>query len=157
VLQEIFSNKKLVTYIGINIVISALTALIVIALWTRLTLGATPVLPSGTAVGAAFAGQLRITAIVGADDLDTERVTIEHIGDEDVSLSGWRLRDTSGAEFRFPALVLHPGAQVIIYSQAGDDTATQLYWDRQIPVWTSGETASLLDPSGQLQASYVVP
>lgn len=156
-LREIFGNKKLVKYIAINIAISALTALIVIFIWTRLVLSSTPPVFADAVSDLGFAGQLEITAVVGADDLEAERITISLAGDEDVSLSGWKLRDTGGSEYRFPALVLHPGASVTIYSRNGDDGATDLYWDRQLPVWTSGETASLVDPDGQVQATYTVP
>ena len=82
---------------------------------------------------------------------------IEHVGDKDLSLAGWRLRDEDGNEYRFPALVLHPGARVKLFTHAGDDTASELYWDRQVAAWSSGEKVSLLDPRGQEQAGYVVP
>lgn len=148
-------SKRLLVYIVINVVVSALTALIVLALWTRFTLGEvsdfqngiTPI-PSSTLV---------INAVIGAGDLENEHVIIEHVGNGDISLSGWRLRDESGAEYRFPALVLHPGAQVSIYSRKGDDSASSLYWDREIAVWNSGEKVSLMDPSGRVQATYMVP
>lgn len=155
-LSEIFGNKKLVSYIVINIVISALTALLVIFLWTRFALSSPPAELLGSN-GSAFEGQLVISTVVGADDLENERVVIQHRGVEDISLSGWKLRDSSGSEFRFPALVLHPGAQVTIFSRIGDDSATQLFWDRQVPVWDSGETVTLLDPTGQVKATYKVP
>jgi hypothetical protein len=157
VLREIFSNKKLVTYIGINIFVSALTALIVISLWTRATLNSdAPVLPDGSG-NTTLSNQLSISTVVGAGDLENERFSLAHVGTQDVSLSGWRLRGEDGSEFRFPALVLHPGAQVVVYSKAGDDSATELFWDRQIPAWYTGEEISLVDASGQIQARYTVP
>jgi hypothetical protein len=157
VLREILSNRKLVTYLVINIIISAATTLIVIALWMQFTVNDKPAFISTNSQFSAIDSQLRITAIIGAGDVDTERVTIEHVGDEDLSLSGWKLSDSGSAEYRFPALVLHPGAQVTIHTRSGDDTASDLYWDRQISVWTTGEAARLLDASGQPQATYTVP
>jgi hypothetical protein len=157
VLREIFSNKKLVTYIGINIAVSAITALIVISLWTRATLNsAAPSLQDGSDPSS-LSSQLSISTVVGAGDLENERVSIAHVGNQDVSLSGWRLRGEDGSEFRFPALVLHPGAQVLVYTKVGDDSATQLFWDRQIAAWYTDEEISLVDASGQVQARYTVP
>lgn len=157
-LREILSEPRLVRYLVLNVVLSALTALIVLSLWTHFVLAAPPTALAGTPLAAgSFSGQLRVAAVVGAGDLENEVVTIEHVGDVDVTLAGWRLRDSGGAEFRFPALVLHSGAQVSIFTRSGDDSASQLFWDRQVPVWSSGEHLSLLDPSGQLQATYTVP
>jgi hypothetical protein len=100
---------------------------------------------------------VQITGVIGAGDLDNERVVIAHVGDEDISLSGWRLRDEDGNEYRFPALVLHPGAQVNLFTRQGDDTASQLFWNRQVSAWESGELVTLLDISGRRQAEYLVP
>lgn len=157
-LQELLSNKRFLTYLLINVIVSALTALLVITLWTRFTLSAVPAGLTGTPLPSGeFAGQLQISAVIGAGDLDNERLTIDHVGDADISLSGWRLRDENGNQYDFPALVLHPGAQVSLFTKQGDDTSTQLYWDRSVSVWSSGELVSLLDANGELQASYEVP
>ncbi len=157
-LQEILANKRLLTYLLINVAVSALTTLLVIAIWMHFTLATAPVSSAGDSQPSGqYAGQLQISAVVGAGDIENERVTLDFVGAKDVSLSGWRLRDKKGSEYRFPALVLHPGAQVSLFTKVGDDTVTQLFWDRQVAVWTSGELVSLLDPAGQVQASYVVP
>lgn len=157
-LREILSEPRLVRYLVLNVILSALTALIVLSLWSHFVLNTPPAAVGGTPLAAStFTGQLRVAAVVGAGDLDNERVTIEHAGDEDITLSGWRLRDASGVEFRFPALVLHPGAQVSVLTRNGDDSASELFWDRQVAVWSSGELLTLLDPSGQVQATYTVP
>jgi hypothetical protein len=157
-LQEILANKRLLTYLFINVAVSALTTLLVITIWMHFTLVTQPVSPFGTSLSSGqYAGQLQISAVVGAGDVENERVTLDFVGAEDVSLSGWRLRDENANEYRFPALVLHPGAQVSLFTKEGDDNVTQLFWDRQASVWTSGELVSLLDPTGQLQATYSVP
>lgn len=156
-LNSLDPGKRLVVYLVINIIVSALTTLIVMSLWTSLTLSGAPNAAGNQPTAVAGAGQLTINAVIGAGDLENERVQIEHVGDEDVSLAGWRLRDENGNEYRFPALVLHPDAQVNVFSSQGDDSVSALYWDRQVTVWAPGELVSLLDPSGQVQATYTVP
>lgn len=155
-LNSLDPGKRLLVYLVINVVVSALTTFIVLALWTRFTLGDAPELGANPSTST-NSSQLTINAVIGAGDLENEHVIIEHFGSEDVSLSGWRLRDESGAEYRFPALVLHPGAEVNIYSREGDDSASSLYWDRQIAIWNSGEKVSLLDSDGRVQDTYTVP
>lgn len=162
-LREILDDPRLVRFLVANVIVSAITALVVMSVWSYFTFRDAPALPAGTGAVALStaatspAGQLQITTVVGAGDLQNERVTIQHVGDADVSLAGWRLRDENGIEFRFPALVLHPGAQVAVYTRPGDDTATELYWDREVSVWSPGERVSLVDAGGSLQATYTVP
>jgi micrococcal nuclease len=95
--------------------------------------------------------------VIAVGDLANERVVIEHVGDRDLSLAGWHLLDENGNEYRFPALVLHPEAQVNVFSGQGVDSSTDLYWGRSVAVWATGEQAELLDASGQQQAVYRVP
>ncbi|MCL5428493.1 MAG: lamin tail domain-containing protein [Chloroflexi bacterium] len=156
-LNNLDPGKRLLVYLVINIIVSALTALVVLALWTRFVLDSPPDFALSNPTSDSTSSQLVINAVIGAGDLENERVIIEHVGSEDVSLTGWRLRDESGAEYRFPALVLHPDAKVSLFSRGGDDSASSLYWDRQVAMWKSGEEASLIDPSGQVQATYTVP
>lgn len=157
-LRNLDPGRRLLVYIVVNVIVSALTTLIVMALWTNYTLSSEPSfgsLPSGG--NSQAPSQLAITAIIGAGDLTNEHVAIEHNGNADISLAGWRLRDQNGNEYRFPALVLHPGASVDIFSGQGANSATSLFWGRMVAVWASGEQATLLDASGQTQATYLVP
>ncbi|HSS99181.1 MAG TPA: lamin tail domain-containing protein [Terriglobales bacterium] len=157
-LQELLGNKRLLAYLGINIVVSALTTLFVIAAWMRLTISSTPTeLIRTSAPSSQYAEVLQINSVIGAGDLANEHVVIDLVANEENSLSGWLLRDENGNEYRFPALVLHPGAQVTVWTGEGDDTASDLYWGRQSASWNSGEQASLVDPSGRVQTTYTVP
>ena len=163
-------RKPLKTYLLINVVVSALTTLLVLILWNVLTApdapspsnsptsitGPTETASPTTAPGD-FAGQLAIAAVIGAGDVDSERVTIEHNGDREISLAGWRLADQDGNSYRFPALVLHPGGSVELYSRTGEDSVTRLYWNQTEAVWEEGEEARLLDPNGDERATYTVP
>ncbi|MGH2581888.1 MAG: lamin tail domain-containing protein [Anaerolineales bacterium] len=152
------ARKRLGVYLLINVIVSALTTLLVLIIWTRFTLqNPSTSFDGGANSGNPGASQLEITGAIGAGDVANERVVISHVGSRDVSLSGWRLRDEDGNEYRFPALVLHPDAKVDIYTGPGEDTASRLYWNRQVAVWESGERVLLLDASGRTQADYLVP
>jgi hypothetical protein len=152
-------RRRLIVYLVINIVVSALTTLLVLVVWSRFNLAGAPDFledPSGQG-SSEFADQLQITTVIAAGDLDNESVLIEHVGDRDVSLSGWQLQDEDGNDFQFPALVLHPGAQVAVFTRQGDNNSSELYWDRQVSVWASGEEVRLIDPSNDVQATFLVP
>ncbi|MDA1329616.1 MAG: lamin tail domain-containing protein [Chloroflexi bacterium] len=163
-------RKPLKTYLLINVAVSALTTLLVLVVWNLINAPDAPLSPSDpttfslvtdtpapTVNPGAYAGQLAISAIIGAGDLQNERVTIMHVGDLDISLAGWRLIDSDGNAYQFPALVLHPGASVELFSRTGEDNVNQLFWNRSKPVWEEGEEAALRDPENETQATYTVP
>ena len=161
-------RARLGRYLVINVIVSVLTTLAVLLIWNRLTAPqppeglegvlSTPAAEAGpTATPGVFENQLAINAVIGAGALENERVLIEHVGDRDVSLEGWRLQDEDGTRYSFPALVLHPGAALTLYSRQGADSVTDLYWDREQALWESGELAALFDPDGEIQFEYVVP
>ena len=164
------NRRPLLSYLLINVAVSAFTMLLVLIIWNRLN---APNLPeefaSSTAASPAavsttqgvdsalLAGQLQLTTIIGVGDVQNEYVLIEHIGDDDIRLADWRLTDEDGNSYTFPALELHPGASVQVFSRQGQDSVTQLFWNRTEPVWAGGEAATLLDPNGQPQATYTIP
>lgn len=162
-------RKPLARYLLINVVVSALTTLLVLLIWNRLTappsldglLETSPTSASDSASPSPepgeYAGQLSIATLIGTGDLDNERVRIEHIGDQDISLALWQLEDEDGNRYRFPALVLHPGGFVELFSRQGEDSVTQLFWNASDAIWSEGELASLLDPVGDEQATYTAP
>jgi LysM repeat protein len=100
---------------------------------------------------------ISIAYVIGAGDLNSERVRLERVGQGTLLLAGWKLRDQDGNQFSFPQLSLFPGAVVDLYSGAGRDTAMALYWGLPEAIWSSGETVTLLDGQDQLRAVYVVP
>ncbi len=162
-------RKRLSFYLMINVLVSALTTLVVLVIWSRLTApppldGIIDIPPSGQLNTAAlspepgeYSGKLSISTIIGTGDVDNERVLIEHVGDEDVSLASWRLEDEDGNSYRFPALVLHAGGSVQVFSRQGEDGVTRLFWNRSEPLWSEGEQARLIDPNGDEQATYTAP
>jgi hypothetical protein len=181
--EDMGTRKRLLYFILLNIVVSAVTTWIVASLVMRnfsppeepptadmaqsddgsaedLTGADAPVTdddnPSGETVQVAV-GQLEIDTVIGAGDLENERVLVRHIGDQEVMLLGWKLQDEDGNEFSFPALTMFSGGAVTVYSKAGTNTVVEMYWGQQEAVWRVGESVYLVDPNGDIQAVFTVP
>lgn len=102
-------------------------------------------------------GGLQIVSIVGADNLGAEVVILRYLGDGQIDLANWKLKDQNGNTFLFPAVTLAKNSAVQIHTGAGTNTVVDLYWDLTVPVWKSGETASLYDANDKLIVTYQVP
>lgn len=105
-------------------------------------------------------GSVTIDSVVGAGDLDSERVLLKHSGGGELSLVGWRLEDGKGNLFIFPQspeLTLYGSGAVNIYTRAGVNTVVDLFWGLDHAVWVSGATVTLRDDQGIVRATYVVP
>lgn len=91
-------------------------------------------------------------------NLNGEWVVLRNAGVDAADLSGWMLKDTSASHrYRFPdGFTLAAGGRIALYSGCGDDNATALYWcEHGSAVWNNdGDTAFLLDPSGNIVASW---
>ncbi|HEX3049415.1 MAG TPA: LysM peptidoglycan-binding domain-containing protein [Aggregatilineaceae bacterium] len=72
-------------------------------------------------------------------------------------LTGWRLVDADGNTFIFPSLRLFAGASIAIFSRSGENTPVSLYWGQNAAIWSAGETVTLMNPEGQVQAIYRIP
>jgi hypothetical protein len=72
-------------------------------------------------------------------------------------MKDWRLEDGDGNVFVFPDLTLFKGGAVTIFSKTGVNTVVELYWGATETVWEVGETIALLDPQGEVRATYRVP
>ena len=100
---------------------------------------------------------VEIVSIVGAGTVNAEQVVVRNAGGESLSLAGWQLKDANRNVFIFPNLTLNNGGAVQIHTISGTNTVIDLYWGLTNPVWSSGEEAQLLDPSGNVRAVYTVP
>ncbi|HKI54662.1 MAG TPA: lamin tail domain-containing protein [Anaerolineales bacterium] len=100
---------------------------------------------------------VEIVSIVGAGTANAEWAIVRNAGFESLSLSGWILKDEDRHEFVFPNLTLNTGGAVQVHTISGTNTVIDLYWGLGDPVWSSGEEAQLLDPSGNVRAVYTVP
>jgi LysM repeat protein len=101
--------------------------------------------------------QVVITIVFGAGDLPTERVRVEKKGEDDLSLSGWKLIGESGTAFVFPHLALYQDSYIDIYSRNGVNSAFALYWGLDEAAWITGEQITLLDKEGNVRSTYRIP
>ncbi len=108
------------------------------------------------------AGQpvIQIVSVVGAGDLEQEVVMLKRVGEGNLNLAGWKLQGEHNNTYTFPAqseLILYKDGAVQVYTKAGTDSVTEVYWNRTEAAWRSGESIRLLDPQGTERATYRVP
>ncbi|MEK6221228.1 MAG: lamin tail domain-containing protein [Chloroflexota bacterium] len=171
-------SRRLIPFILLNILVSGLTTWLVVSLLMRNNIipsqnGGVPavnvqdneVAPQQNTDGATaqpgqpqiVLDQLEINSVIGAGDLQNEGVQIRHIGDKELSLAGWMIRDENETTYIFPGLTMFSGGAVTVYTKFGVNTVVELYWGLEITVWEVGETVTLLDPDGNVQATFKIP
>jgi hypothetical protein len=100
--------------------------------------------------------EVEIAEVRSPGDVTTEAVIIANLGSQ-IDLEGWVLSDEDGNEFTFPGIRLLTIYEITVYTGVGQDTPIDLHWGLSEAVWESGETATLYDQFGGLQASYEIP
>ncbi|MCX8023757.1 MAG: lamin tail domain-containing protein [Thermanaerothrix sp.] len=173
--------KRLLPYILLNILVSALTTLIVLTLWDQAqrpaplvgesraipptmvpaqlqTLPSASIMPSPTpTLPSLDQAWITIAEVLAPGDAEHEAVLLKRLGEGDLWLQGWRLVNPRGQAFEFPNLTLSPNGSVRIYTRRGNNTVIELYWGLESPAWQRGDKVRLLDPEGNLRAEYVIP
>lgn len=172
-------RNSLYLYLILNVLVSAATTLTVLVLWDRVrgpqaepaaqTAGnlpkaqpPAPTLPALPTETNPPPGQpvIQILSVVGIDDLEHEVVMLKRVGDGNLRMAGWKLQGEHDNVYTFPQssqLVLYKDGAVQVFSKAGEDTVTDVYWNRSQPAWRSGETVLLLDEAGNERARYRIP
>ncbi len=105
-------------------------------------------------------GVIVIKNVVGAGDINTERILLKFTGEGELSMVGWRLEDQDDNRFEFPpspSLTLFKDGAVYIFTKPGTNSVIELFWGRDQPVWQSGEVVTLLDNEGKVRANYTIP
>lgn len=113
-----------------------------------------------TAAQASTGPLIQVDGVVGAGDPQQEYVMLKRLGEGDLSLAGWKLQSENGTAYTFPSgpeLILFKGGAVQVYTRAGTDTPTEMYWNRKDAVWHSGQWVTLVDAQGKVQATYQIP
>ncbi len=92
------------------------------------------------------------TVYVSDLNLKDEWVKVTNKGSSPVSMTGWKIEDEGSKHtYTFPAYTLDSGSTVTLYTEKGTDSATELYWQLDDPIWNNdGDTAYLYDNNGKL-------
>lgn len=119
---------------------------------------ANPAEPVATPTATIPAGQgLRIGSIETPGNLLSEAVSIINDSNLALNLQGWRLEREGEPAYTFGSVSIFPGGRLWVHTRSGDDTSVALYWDQESAVWQSGVAARLVNPQGEVIATYVVP
>ena len=170
--------KKLLIYLVINIIVSAITIIAVLFLWENTRLkqvlfnsGEEPVAvtsPDGVNPTEELTGDLliEIGEVGGVGNLATEYLRLIRSGsesEETISLQDWRIRDENNLDFNIleqsglASLELHSQGAVNLYTKEGSSNPIELYLGLADPIWEPGETVTLIDPQGQVHDTYLIP
>nr|MBC7244635.1 lamin tail domain-containing protein [Chloroflexota bacterium] len=90
-----------------------------------------------------------------AQDPTGEWVCFKNYDIRPADMTNWYVEDEALHRYTFPPFVLNPGAIVRLHSGLGSDTATDLYWGRNILIWNNDhDTVSLYNSLGNLVNRY---
>lgn len=99
-----------------------------------------------------------IDQVAGVGELAAEAIRITNEGESSVALQGWKIADQDGLTYTFTQLTLFGGgAGVILHTDGGTNSATDVYWGAETAVWESGELVTLLDANGDIVDTYTIP
>ncbi len=149
------SRRRSVSFILLNVLVSALVTGTILFFYDRAHQNDCTSLPQVTPAVAEVT--VVISGVNGAGTVGSEIVSIRNDGENELVLTGWTLKDSQGNTYTFPQLTLYPAGVVQVHTTTGKDTASDLYWDRSSPVWTSGELAALYDAQNLARAFYRIP
>lgn len=152
------ARKRLLYYLLLNAIVSACVTASVLFVYDRYfhtpTDSPAASAPVQTAEGAS---KVEISVVIGAGIPSSEKLVLRNTGQEEASLEGWKLQDEQNNVYTFPKMTVASGGVIQINTAPGKDTLIDLYWGLTAPVWSSGETATLLDPAGTVKSVYKVP
>ena len=169
--------KKLLFYLVINVIVSAVTILGVLYIWEKTQLkdvlleaGSSSESTSPDIEETNGEGDpnllIEIGEVGGVGNLATEYVRLTRPGSDPgdtVSLQGWRLVDEDEHDYiileqsGLPSLELHGQGAVNIYSKEGGSNPIELYLGLSEPIWEPGETVTLYDAEGNVHDTYRIP
>ena len=158
--------KKLWSYLILNVIVSAVTVLVVLSIWNAAhpCISTAPINGGDTAISTTPSATLppldeplfEVKALIGAGDLQNEHVNLVYLGSTSLDMQGWTLWADDTKLYTFPAFILFKGGGLDVYTKAGVDTAIALYMDSKTTYWSSGISLVLQDPVGNLRLKYEV-
>ena len=160
--------RRLFSFILLNIIVSAVTVLIVLMIWDathrvipaqELALGSTADVqsPITETLPPAAEGTIVIQTVIGAGDLVRERVELASVSQAPVNLQGWQLAGEGSNRFVFPSVTVFPEGELSLFTQAGVNTSGELFWGLAAAAFSPGELVQLIDSSGTVRSQYRIP
>ena len=147
------SRRRLIAYIAINALVSALVTITILVLYHHYFSAQAAGATSSNAVGT-----VEISSVIRPGSLEGETVVVLNSGPTSSDLTGWALQTPDGkTAYTFPQITLHPNGVVRVHSGAGTDTAIDLFGNLSRPAWRSGDLVSLVDLQGNLVDNYRIP
>ncbi len=155
------TRKRWLLYLLINALVSALVTVSILYVYDRLYRNAAIPSPIATTLTpitpAALPSHTLQVVVLGAGNLESERVVLQYNGPLSLDLSGWRIKDEDGFVYIFPNFILASGGAVQLHTTHGTDTPIDLFWGLPQAIWESGETLMLFDRTGTPRLNYTVP
>lgn len=88
-------------------------------------------------------------------NLNGEYAIIENIGNSDINIKGWTVKDSSTNIYKFGNFILKSGSRIYLFSGSGKDGGGDFYWGSQTPIWNNDhDTLYLRDKEGLLIEIY---
>lgn len=86
------------------------------------------------------------------DELEGELVTVENLSGRKIDLNKWTLCDYQNKHcYEFKAIAIQPHSRLTLWTKAGEDSSTDLYFGEPQPIWTNAaDSAYLYDVKKQL-------
>ena len=88
-------------------------------------------------------------------NLNGEWVEVVNQGLAAQDLHGWTVSTQHNRTYAFKNFTLQAGASVKLHTGNGNDTSTDIYWNKKMPIWNNnGDMATLKDASNNVVARY---
>ena len=100
--------------------------------------------------------QVEFVSVDGIGDITAEGIRLRNTGNT-LDVTGWTLADGDDNVFSFPEQLLFSNAEVTIYTRSGTNTPVALFWGLDEPIWTKGDILTLVNASGEVQATIRIP
>lgn len=101
---------------------------------------------------------VEISQVTGVGELAAEAIQIRNVGSSSVALLDWKVADQDGFFYTFSQLTLFgDGAGIILHTNSGQNSATEVYWGLETAVWDSGELVTLLNADGAIVDTFEIP
>jgi LysM repeat protein len=100
---------------------------------------------------------LHIGALETPGNLLSEAVSLVNDSNLAINLQGWKLERVGGPAYEIGSVSIFPGGSLWIHSRSGENTSVALFWGQSEAIWQSGAEVRLVNPQGDVIASYVAP